>query len=68
MKLRATRGSNTTGTRPVGILLRAEPLDRALAGAAADLGRVAQIGGIDGAGEIVVALHPGAGSRRSPRR
>ena len=51
MKPRATRGSNTTGQRPVGIFLRAEPLDRALAGALADLGRVAQIGGVDRAGD-----------------
>src|SRR6516164_7768573 len=40
--------------------LRAEPTDRALAGAAADRGRVAQIVGEDGAGKIVVALHPGS--------
>ena len=43
-------------------LARAEPLDGALAGIAADLGRVAQIGGIDRAGEIVVALHLRAGA------
>ena len=43
-------------------LARAEPLDRTLAGALADLGRVAQIGGIDRIGEIVVALHLLAGA------
>ena len=59
MKPRATRGSNTTGQRQVGIFFAPEPLDRALAGAFADLGRVAQIGGKDRARKIVVALHAG---------
>ncbi len=60
MKPRATRGSNTTGQRQVGIFFAPKPLDRALAGALADFGRVAQIGGVDRAREIVVALHAGA--------
>ena len=38
-------------------LAGAEPPDRALAGAAADLRRIAQIGAVDAVGEIVVALH-----------
>ena len=62
----ATRGSNTTGTLRVVDLARVEPLDRALAGAAADLFRRFEIGGVQRGGIIVVALHAGAfaGDRR----
>src|SRR5437868_15478118 len=38
-------------------LASAEPAHRALAGAAADLRRIAQIGAVDAVGEIVVAPH-----------
>ncbi len=60
MKPRATRGSNTTGQRQVGTFLGAKPLDRALAGASADFRGIAQIGGVDRARKIIVALHAGA--------
>src|ERR1051325_5949104 len=43
-----------------GALGGVETADCALAGAATDLGRVAQIGGVDAVGEIVVPLHGAA--------